>query len=189
MRADNQRIPKAVFRIFAVALLVLGGIIGAVLAFDVWVARTVRGNQDRVRQLMRVFMRVRFLKWYADTTRRSAGRRHSPYALLSHVGRRSGQPYQTTLGATAYGDGFILPLVYGRQCDWCQNALAAGKATLAWHDYTYELERPEIISAAPDVARAWPAWERMMLHRVRDYLWLHQKTEKVAQSERLLASV
>jgi hypothetical protein len=26
--------------------------------------------------------------------------------------------------------------------------------------------------------RAWPAWERMMLHGVRDYLWLHQKTEQ-----------
>jgi len=48
---------------------------------------------------------------------------------LGDFGR--GKPYQTTLGATAYGDGFVLPLVYGRQCDWCQNALAAGKATLA----------------------------------------------------------
>jgi len=61
MRTENQRIPKAVLRVFVVALLVLGGIIGAVLAFDVWVARTVRGNQDRVRQLMRVFMRFAFL--------------------------------------------------------------------------------------------------------------------------------
>ena len=59
---------------------------------------------------------------------------------------------------------------------------------LAWHGQTYELERPEIISAAPDVARAWPAWERMMLHGVCDYLWLHQKTEQTGQSERLLAS-
>ena len=108
MHAEN-RIPKAVFRVFVVALLVLGGIIGALLAVDVWIARRVRGNQDRVRQLMRAFMRVRVTKWYADATRNSAGKRHSPYALLSHVGRRSGKPYQTTLGATAYGDGFVLP--------------------------------------------------------------------------------
>ena len=32
MRAENQRIPEAVFRVFVVTLLVLGGIIGAVLA-------------------------------------------------------------------------------------------------------------------------------------------------------------
>ena len=188
MRTEKKRIPKAVLRVFVVALVVLGGIIGALLAVDVWIARWVRGNQDRVRQLMRAFMRVRVTRWYADATRNSAGKRHSPYGLLSHVGRRSGQPYQTTLGATAYGDGFVLPLVYGRQCDWCQNAVAAGKATLAWHGETYELERPEILSAVPDVVQAWPVWERMLLHGVCDYLWLHQKSEQTAQSERLLAS-
>ena len=53
MRAENQRVPEAVFRVFVVALLVLGGIVGAVLALDVWIARTVRENQDRVKQLMR----------------------------------------------------------------------------------------------------------------------------------------
>jgi deazaflavin-dependent oxidoreductase (nitroreductase family) len=187
MRAENQRIPEVVFRVFVVALLVLGGIIGAVLAVDVWIARRIRGNQDRVRRLMRAFTRVRATKWYADATRNWAGKTHSPYALLTHVGRRSGRPYRTVAAATAYRDGFVLPLVYGQQCDWCQNALAAGKATLAWHGHTYELERPEIISAAPDVARVWPAPERMMIH-VHDYLWLHQKTEQTGQSERLLAS-
>lgn len=188
MRAENQRIPEVVFRVFVVALLVLSGIIGAVLAVDVWIARRIRGNQNRVRRLMRAFTRVRATKWYADATRNWAGKTHSPYALLSHVGRRSGQPYQTVAAATAYRDGFVLPLVYGRQCDWCQNALAAGKAMLVWHGQTYELERPEIISAAPDVARAWPAWQRIALHGVRDCLWLHQKTEQNGQSERLLAS-
>jgi deazaflavin-dependent oxidoreductase (nitroreductase family) len=173
MRSNNPA--EAVFRVFVVALLVLGGIIGAVLALQVWIERTVRGNQDRVKQLMRAFRRGRVTKWYADATRNSAGKTHSPYALLSHVGRRSGQPYQTVTGASAYGDGYILPLVYGRQCDWCRNALAAGKATLAWRGHTYELDQPEIISAAPEVVRAWPAWERIVLRQVREYLWLHQK--------------
>jgi hypothetical protein len=44
MRAHNQRIPKVVVRVFVVALRVLGGIIGALLAFDVWIAKTVRGK-------------------------------------------------------------------------------------------------------------------------------------------------
>jgi hypothetical protein len=140
MRAHNQRIPKVVVRVFVVALLVLGGIIGALLASDVWIAKTVRGNQDHVRQLVRAFMRSRATKWYADANRKIAGKTHSPYAQLSHVGRRSGRPYQTVAAATAYGDGFVLPLAYGRQYDWCQNSLAAGKATLAWHGQTYELE-------------------------------------------------
>jgi len=174
MRTNSHRIAGAVFRVFVVALLVLGGIIGAVRALEVWIG-TVRGNQDRVRQLMRAFRQGRVTKWYADATRNSAGKTHSPYALLSHVGRRSGQPYQTVTGATAYGDGYILPLVYGRQCDWCRNTLAAGKATLAWRGHTYELDQPEIISAAPEVVRAWPAWERIVLRQVREYLWLHQK--------------
>lgn len=188
MHADNQRIPKTVFGVFVVVLLALGGIVGALLALQVWIARTVRGDQDRVRQLMRAFTRSRATKWYADGTRRIAGKPHSPYARLSHVGRRSGHPYQTVAAATVYGDGFVLPLVYGRQCDWCQNALTAGKATLAWHGQTYELERPEIIAVTPDLARAWPVWLRVMLREIPDYLWLHQKTGQTGQSERLLAS-
>lgn len=188
MRATNQRFKTTVFGVVGVALLALGGIVGALLTFEVWIARTVRGNQDRVRRLIKAFTRGRATKWYADFTREIAGKPHSPYARLSHVGRRSGRPYQTVAATTAYGDGFVLPLVYGRQCDWCQNTLAAGNATLAWHGQTYELERPEVISAASDVARAWPAWLRMMLHEIPDYLWLHQKAEESGQFDRLQAS-
>jgi len=66
MRTNNHA--EAVFRVGVVVLLVLGGIIGAVRALEVWIG-TVRGDQDRVRQLMRAFRRGRVTKWYADATR------------------------------------------------------------------------------------------------------------------------
>ena len=135
-------------------------------------ALLAKGDQRRVRRVMRIGL----FKSYNDTTRKFAGRRHFPFALLTHEGRRSGQTHQTPLGAITYGDGFVMPLAWGRQVDLCQNVLAAGTCTLIWQGQTRELERPEIISAL-DVARVWPAWKRMAMRLlgIEDLLWLHNR--------------
>ncbi len=72
-------------------------------------ALLAKGDQRRVRRVMRIGL----LKSYNDTTRKFAGRRHFPFALLTHEGRRSGQTHQTPLGAITYGDGFVMPLAWG----------------------------------------------------------------------------
>ncbi len=109
-------------------------------------------------------------------TRKSAGTQRSPFALLTHVGRRSGRTYQTSLGACSYGDGFLLPLGYGPQTDWYQNVMAAGSCELAWKGRTYQLDRPEPISG-PKVLRAWPLRQRITLQAagIHDFLYLHLK--------------
>jgi deazaflavin-dependent oxidoreductase (nitroreductase family) len=71
-------------------------------------------------------------------TLRSAGRGNYQYAALRHVGRKSGRPYVTPLAAEPVGGGFVIPLLYGEDTDWCRNLLAAGKGALAggcgrWH--------------------------------------------------------
>jgi deazaflavin-dependent oxidoreductase (nitroreductase family) len=157
-----------------VVLLALGG---AVVAFVVVLPRLLRHNMDRVRQngtMMRVVQR------YNNATRRSAGSRRSPFALLTHVGRRSGRTYQTPLGACAYGDGFLLPRGYGNTTDWYRNVMATGTCTLSWKGQTYELHRPELISG-PEVLQAWPVRQRITLRAggFHEFLWLHQKKEQV----------
>ncbi|MBV8346577.1 MAG: nitroreductase family deazaflavin-dependent oxidoreductase [Mycolicibacterium sp.] len=79
---------------------------------------------------------------YNDFTRKSAGSQRSPFALLTHVGRRSGRTYQTALGACGYGDGLVLPLGQGPQSDRYRNVMASGTAQLAWKGQTHLLERP-----------------------------------------------
>jgi len=181
MRADRQRIRNpGLFRVFGLVLLVGSGVFGAVVGTFFVMLRRVRGNQDRVRQVMR----LRVLRWCNDTIRKSAGGRYSPVALLTHVGRRSGRTYQTPLGAVPQGDGFVLALAYGRQVDWCQNVLAAETCKLAFKGQTYELERPEIVSA-PEVEQVWPAWQRMAIrgHGIQDFLWLHEKKQGTPESQ------
>ena len=162
-------------RVFGGALLVFGLVVGAFLAMLGAMALLAKGDQRRVRRVMRIGL----LKSYNNTTRKFAGHRHFPFALLTHVGRRSGRTHQSPLGAITHGDGLVLPLAWGRQVDWCQNVLAAGTCTLTWQGQIHELERPEIISAA-DVAPVWPTWKRMAMRllRIEDFLWLHHRTPR-----------
>lgn len=117
----------------------------------------------------------RFLRSYNTITRRISGARGSTLGLLTHVGRRSGRSYQTSLGVTRYGDGFLVPLTYGARTDWYRNLLAAGGGTLAWQGNTHRVERPEVVSG-PEAMRAWSLASRIVLRLagVHDFVWLHR---------------
>lgn len=77
-----------------------------------------------------------------------AGRDHSPYAIIHHVGRRSGHAYATPVVPEAGPDSFIIALPYGTGVDWYRNVLAAGRCTLTWHGQEYTLVDPELLDAA-----------------------------------------
>ena len=76
-----------------------------------------------------------------------------PFAIIRHVGRRSGKPYETTIMVWPMGDGFVIALTYGPEVDWYRNILAAGHCTLLWHGRVYAVGKPEPI----DVKTALPA--------------------------------
>lgn len=135
--------------------------------------------------LLRIFSRNRdallsngtfrtILKRYNQLTRWSSGTPLSGHGLLSHVGRRSGRSYQTSLGISEYGDGFLVPLTYGPRTDWYRNLHAAQGGTLAWKGHRYPIERPEIVSGLAPM-RAWPLPSRILLQLagVHDFAWLH----------------
>jgi hypothetical protein len=62
----------------------------------------------------------------------------------SSRGRRSGQEYESPVGAIAIGDGFLIALPYGPETDWCRNVVAAGSASLAHEGRVYAVDSPEI---------------------------------------------
>src|SRR5438067_9453538 len=85
-----------------------------------------------------------------------------PFAVIRHVGRRSGKSYETTIMVWPMGDGFVIALTYGPKVDWYRNLLAAGHGTLLWHGREYAVGKPESI----DGKTALPAFSssaRMML--------------------------
>jgi deazaflavin-dependent oxidoreductase (nitroreductase family) len=74
--------------------------------------------------------------------------------VLTHVGRSSGATYQTPLDAHEVDGGYIFILMYGSGCDWAQNILAAGEATLNVDGQQIELTSPTLMSRDE-------AWEQL----------------------------
>ncbi len=91
--------------------------------------------------------------------------RHA-YAVLHHVGRRSGHAYATPVLAVPIADGFIIPLTFGADTDWCRNILAAGQCTLQWHGLTYTVSRPEVVEVTT-VRSLVPSWARPLVRVLR----------------------
>ncbi|WP_199182875.1 nitroreductase family deazaflavin-dependent oxidoreductase [Mycobacterium sp. 4858] len=119
-------------------------------------------------------LRPTLLKPYNKIIRPMAGKAHSPYALLEHVGRRSGRAYATPVGAFPYEDGFVIGLSYGADVDWCRNVIASGRATLTWRGQTFALDRPEIILMSPGVLQAIPSYFRLPARELKQFLRLRR---------------
>ena len=97
-----------------------------------------------VRRFNRAFMNPRQMK--------TAGTAGAYASVIRHVGRTSGRPYETPVGAFATDDGFVIALPYGSDPDWLKNVLASGSAVLVHEGGTYRVDRPELIpttAAAP----------------------------------------
>lgn len=78
-----------------------------------------------------------------------AGRRHFPMAAqFHHVGRHTGKPYVTSVGASVQGAAVLIPLTFGNRSDWTRNVRAAGQCTLRLNGKVYQAVTPEFIDAA-----------------------------------------
>ena len=67
-------------------------------------------------------IRLRFLKFlnrrFNPLTRKIARGSFGPFAIVRHIGRRSGKPYETPIIVQPYEDGFVFELTYGPDVDW-----------------------------------------------------------------------
>jgi deazaflavin-dependent oxidoreductase (nitroreductase family) len=115
---------------------------------------------DRVRQ----FNKRTFNTWIPQ----SAGTVRSPFAVVGHIGRRSGKTYATPVIVRRAKDGFAFALTYGPEVDWYRNILAGGSCTRRWREKTYVLEHPETMSAEAGVsAFPFPMRWVLKLNRIR----------------------
>ena len=80
-----------------------------------------------------------------------------PFALLRHIGRRSGKPYETVIWVWLLGEGFVIALTYGPKVDWYRNMVAAGGGEVFWHKRVYAVGKPEPM----DLETALPAFPRL----------------------------
>jgi deazaflavin-dependent oxidoreductase (nitroreductase family) len=84
-----------------------------------------------------------------------------PFAIIGHVGRRSGKPYETVIMVWPTGEGFVIALTYGPDVDWYRNLLAAGGGSVFWHRKVYAVGKPEPIDAKTAL-QAFPALFRLI---------------------------
>lgn len=86
---------------------------------------------------------------------------HGPFAIIHHIGRRSGKPYETVIWIWQMREGFVIALTYGEEVDWYRNMKAIGGGKVFWHRKLYVVGRPELIDAEKALA-AFPAFFRLM---------------------------
>ncbi len=95
------------------------------------------------------------------------------YTIVEHAGRRSHQTYQTPVLGQPIENGFVIPLPYGTDTDWCLNVLATDGCTVLWHGNSYRLTSPQIVEQAAG-EKAYSPLFRFMLHaaKVQKYMIL-----------------
>lgn len=70
-----------------------------------------------------------------------------PLAIVHHVGRKSGRAYRTPVLAFPVEGGYLTPLPYGTDTDWCRNLLEARKGRLERFGRETPVRNPRIVDA------------------------------------------
>ncbi len=102
-----------------------------------------------------------------DTRRltRTAARReqgYGPFALIQHVGRKSGTAYETPIIVGVADDSFVAELTYGPNVDWVKNLQAASGGAVVWRGKPYAINHVEPLDAKSGAA-AFPVPIRFIL--------------------------
>jgi deazaflavin-dependent oxidoreductase (nitroreductase family) len=98
------------------------------------------------------------------------------FAIVHHVGRKSGRKYANPVNLFRDGDRYTIALTYGADSQWVRNVMAAGEATVVTRGRTIKLVDPEVVH---DPTRAHvPAPIRPILGalRVNDFMVLQRRS-------------
>jgi deazaflavin-dependent oxidoreductase (nitroreductase family) len=139
----------------SVGLRILGLLALAVAGLAVFV-RLVLVHESVRRGLFPV-LRPLYKRVFNPRALRDAARGDARWAVLHHVGRRSGVAYNTPIDAQLTPQGAIIPLVYGPSVDWCRNVRAAGGCTLTIGGQELAFTSPRIVPLFSIAAQLVPA--------------------------------
>ena len=100
--------------------------------------------------------------------------RHLPgFAIVTHLGRRSGRTYRTPVNVFRRSDDYVFPLTYGADVDWVKNVEAAGACDIESRGRTIHLVKPQRFT--DPTRRDVPAPVRAVLRliEVHEFMVMH----------------
>ncbi|MFI5506799.1 nitroreductase family deazaflavin-dependent oxidoreductase [Mycobacterium sp. NPDC051804] len=127
-----------------VVAMIIGTLIGAVV---VLLGLLVAGMRWQVTPVVNT---VRRMNRSVTNPRvmRTAGNAGTQTSVIEHVGRRSGQTYETPVDIIETTTRLLIALPYGVRTDWLRNVLAAGTATVVSGGERIAVERPAVVATA-----------------------------------------
>jgi hypothetical protein len=98
-----------------------------------------------------------------------------PFALVRHVGRKTGKIYETPLMLARLGNDFVAELTYGPEVSWYRNVVAAGRCTVVVGGVAYEIDRIDDCATATGMrAFGQPASTVLKVLRRSHFRLLHR---------------
>jgi deazaflavin-dependent oxidoreductase (nitroreductase family) len=94
------------------------------------------------------------------------------FALVTHVGRRSGRVYRTPVNVFRDDGRYVFALTYGRDSDWVRNVLASGGCEIETRRRTIALCGPELFTDRSRRSVPRPARWILRMLAVDDFLAL-----------------
>jgi deazaflavin-dependent oxidoreductase (nitroreductase family) len=96
------------------------------------------------------------------------------FAIVSHVGRRSGRAYRTPVNLYRAGDRYVIALTYGSDSQWVLNVLAAGAIDVETRGQRLHLVEPEVVRDAQRSLVPNPVRPVLRLAKVSEFMILQR---------------
>ena len=88
---------------------------------------------------------ARFNRVVTNPVARHVAGRLPGFAIVTHVGRRSGRRHRTPVNFFRHGDRYAIALTYGTGAQWVRNVMVAGGCEVETRGRRIRLSAPEIV--------------------------------------------
>ena len=96
------------------------------------------------------------------------------FAIVTHVGRRSGREYSNPVNLFRHEDRYVIALTYGADSQWVRNVLAAGEAHVVTRGERLRLLEPEVVHDPGAALVPGPVRPILRATRVTDFMVLRR---------------